>query len=207
MPSPETFLAFVAACLVLIIMPGPCLALVTARSATQGTAAGLAAVVGNGAGTLVLGGAVAVGVAGLVAGSPTVLVALRVAGAAYLAFLAWQVLSKAMHPTPLPTVASIGTLGIVRQSFLVNLLNPKGVVFYLAFLPQFAVGSTVPVGLQVLVLCALHITLMMTIEACLALSVGRARAWLDAGPRMRRVQQGALGATFAAVAVAVAVGV
>lgn len=206
MPSPETLGVFVAACLVLILTPGPCLALVTARSAAQGTGAGLMAVLGNGMGTLVLGVLVAGGIGSILAESPEMLATLRWAGGAYLGWLAWCALAKAFHATPVPDVDRASMPRIFRESFIVNLLNPKGVLFYLAFLPQFVSLDGAPVALQLLGLSALHMTLMMSIEALLALSVGRARAWLGASRRVRRLQQGALGTTFALLALFVAFG-
>lgn len=206
MPSVETLGLFVAACLVLILTPGPCLALVTARSATQGTSAGLMAVLGNGVGTLVLGVLVAVGIGGVIAGNPQMLAMIRWAGGAYLAWLAWCALAKALHATPLPDVERASMPRIFRESFVVNLLNPKGVLFYVAFLPQFVTRDGAAVAIQLFGLCVLHMTLMMAVEAMLALSVGRARAWLGASRRVRRLQQGALGTTFAVLALFVAFG-
>jgi threonine/homoserine/homoserine lactone efflux protein len=129
-------LAFVLASLTLIVIPGPNMVFIVTRTAAQGLRAGLASALGVEAGTLVHIALAGVGVAALVAASPIAFTAVKYAGVAYLVYLGIQALR---HSSP-------GAAGAVRPAppwrlfvdgALVNALNPKVVLFFLAFLPQF----------------------------------------------------------------------
>ncbi|MBL0086115.1 MAG: LysE family translocator [Ideonella sp.] len=130
---------FVGAGLLLNLTPGADVALIAARSAGQGARSGAAAALGVGAGCGLHALAAALGLSALVAGSPWAFAALRWAGAAYLLWLGWGMLraaaaAQAAIGADLPP-ASFGR--VFLQGFWTNALNPKVVMFFLAFVPQF----------------------------------------------------------------------
>src|SRR5438094_474883 len=136
MPTTATLLAFAAASLLLVIMPGPNLVYIVTRSVSQGVRAGAVSALGVETGTLVHIGAAVLGLSTLVASSPVAFAVLRYAGAAYLCWLGLRALRRPStvdiaesHREPLPRLFCSG--------LLVNVLNPKVVLFFLAFLPQF----------------------------------------------------------------------
>lgn len=144
-PSAPLLAAFLAATLVLVLMPGPAVLYIVARTAAHGRRAGFVSVAGVALGNLGNAGAAALGLAALFAVSSLAFTIVKFAGAAYLVYLAWRALAArapgagARGPTPrtLP--------GMFRDGFLVALLNPKTTLFFAAFLPQFIVpGAGAP---------------------------------------------------------------
>ena len=143
-PDLASLAVFVAAALVLLLTPGPAVLYIVARSIDQGRRAGLVSMLGVHVGTLVHVGAAAAGVSALLAASATAFSAVKYLGAGYLVYLG---IRRLRHRTPAiaPGTPSRRRL---RRAFLdgvvVNVLNPKTALFFLAFLPQFidhAVGS------------------------------------------------------------------
>src|SRR5690606_6795987 len=134
--------------LLLGITPGPDNLFVLVQSAQRGWRAGMAVVVGLCAGLVVHTAAVALGLAALFAASATAFTVLKYLGAAYLAWLAWQSLrpraqaeQAAEEPSLEPSTsapAAASTWRMVGRGMVMNLPNPKVLIFFLAFLPQFA---------------------------------------------------------------------
>ncbi|MEV5712034.1 LysE family translocator [Actinoallomurus sp. NPDC052274] len=144
---------FLLASLTLVAIPGPNHLYITTRSVGEGRRAGIASAFGVETGTLVHVAAAAAGLSALVAASATAFEALRYAGAAYLLYLAVRTLRSgdhdgpALEPRPLHRVYLDGVL--------VNLLNPKVILFFLAFLPQFVDEGMGAVPAQIVVMgCA-----------------------------------------------------
>ena len=126
--------AFVAAIVLFLAIPGPGnLALITSTS-KGGIPGGLAATLGVMAGDQVLMWAAVAGVAALLAAYPAAFVAVQWLGAAYLAWLGWKMLSAKPGDAP---VLNIRPKQYFQQSFAITLLNPKAIVFYMAFFPLF----------------------------------------------------------------------
>lgn len=130
---------FVGAGLLLNLTPGADMALVAARSAGQGVRSGAAAALGIGAGCGLHAAAAALGLSALVAGSPSAFALLRWAGAAYLVWLGLGMIrSTARRGGAAAPAAAASAMGrVFAQGFLTNALNPKVVMFFLAFVPQF----------------------------------------------------------------------
>ena len=152
MPSLETYAVFMATCLVLLAIPGPAVLYVVSRSVDQGRSAGLASVAGICTGTIVHVTLATVGLSSLVLASKLAFDAVRYAGAAYLVYLSVRRLltrraEEELHVRPPRTVRDLYTQGLV-----VNLLNPKTIVFIFAFVPQFVDVEAGHVWFQVLVL-------------------------------------------------------
>ncbi|MGV3490863.1 MAG: LysE family translocator [Devosia sp.] len=137
-PDPTVLLAFAVATIVLAITPGPDMALQLSRAINYGRAHGLAAMFGAMAGILVHTSLVAFGISVLIIAAPPLFMALKIVGAVYLLWLAYQAV---VHGGGLRIAEATKKPPTVWQSFLtglgINLLNPKVVLFFVTFLPQF----------------------------------------------------------------------
>ncbi len=192
--EPTTLLVFAGASLILNLTPGPDLLYTLTRASTRGARAGIAAALGNFAGTLVQITAIALGLGALLAQSSVAFTALRWAGAAYLLLIGIRMLlttpaapSEPDAPDrPAHTLARVGL-----EAFLIHTLNPKVVVFFLAFLPQFVDPTRGSPTVQLVTLglwYALQASLVLVVLSCIA---GRARTLLagrgGVGVWLRRV--------------------
>lgn len=203
MPEPRTFALFVGASLALLVTPGPAVLYIVGRSLDQGVRAGITSAMG-----LVTGGAVhvsaaALGISALLAASPSSLALLTGAGAAYLAWLGWRELrgsaERGSHQAPAaPTPGQL-----YRQGVLVSLLNPKAVVFFMAFLPQFVRAGGADPRLQVLALGGTFLALAVCTDTLWALAAGRAGHRLRA-PGRHRVRRWVSATVYFALAVGAA---
>lgn len=129
-------LAFVIASLALIVIPGPNMIFIVTRTATQGLRAGLASAFGVEVGTLLHIAAAGLGVAALVTTSPIAFAVVKYAGVAYLAYLGLRAL-RSPSPGAAGVVPKAPLWRLFMDGAVVNALNPKVVLFFLAFLPQF----------------------------------------------------------------------
>lgn len=187
MPTPSTLGLFAVAALALLVIPGPSVLYVVTRSVEQGRRAGLVSVLGLHTGTLVHIAAAATGLSALLLASATLFNAVKLAGAAYLIFLGVSRLVK--RAVPEERRVSRASLGrVYGQGFVVNLLNPKTALFFVAFFPQFVTSGRGPVVVQILVLGIVFVMLGLLSDSAYALVAGtiggrwRARA-AAAGPR------------------------
>jgi threonine/homoserine/homoserine lactone efflux protein len=155
MPDTTTVLLFAAATLALVAIPGPNLLYIASRSVAHGPRAGCASALGVEAGTLVHIGAATVGLSALIASSATAFSALKYLGAAYLLYLGARTLISRRGAAGTPAPAAAPLTRAFAQGMLVNVLNPKVALFFLAFLPQFVDPDRGPVWMQVLVLGAI----------------------------------------------------
>lgn len=150
MPSLDASLSFLGIALVLAYTPGPDNLFVLMQAITRGRAAGMFVVFGLCTGLVVHTAAVALGLAAVFAASATAFTVLKFTGAAYLVYLAWQVL-RARPSQALPQSAGNGgqALGqMYMRGIIMNLTNPKVVFFFLALLPQFVRADAGPVAWQ-----------------------------------------------------------
>lgn len=159
--DPQILPLYFATILVLILVPGPTSLLVVSRSLFQGRWIGCVTSFGTLSGNLVHTALAAAGISAVVAASPALFDALRLAGAAYLAWLGARALysgwlswrsNSGQQFRPLPPSSSHRAF---VHALLTNLLNPKVILFYLAFVPQFVSASAGPVALQTLLLGAM----------------------------------------------------
>lgn len=151
MISTTTLLLVLGTTLALFLSPGPNMAFVLSHAVAVGPRGGLAVALGIGIADAVLTVLTATGVAGLVAAWPPSFDVLRLGGAAYLLWMAWNAWR---HPGQL-TVTPAGAQSlqnVVRRSALNSLLNPKALLFFLVFLPQFVEHTDTPVAVQLAVL-------------------------------------------------------
>ncbi len=193
MPDLATLALFALASAALIAVPGPAVIYVVARSIEGGRRAGLVSMLGIEAGGLVHGAGAAVGLSAVLASSATAFTVVKVAGAAYLVWLGVRRLVASTRPTPSAPEGDVPAPRAGRRLFLegvlVNVLNPKVAIFFLAFLPQFVDPAAGAVALQVLVLGVVFLTVAVLCDGAWAIVAGaaatrlrssaRARAWLD----------------------------
>lgn len=202
MPTSDTSLAFFSVALLLALAPGPDNLFVLMQSATGGRRAGFAVVAGLMLGVLVQTLAVALGLAAVFAASATAFTLLKFAGAAYLVYLAWGAWRA--------PVAALGAAGsaapaqpwprLLLRGVLMNLSNPKVVLFFLALLPQFVQPGRGPVALQLLWFGALFIVAGSLVFGAVVLVAGALRARLAGSARVQRGLNRAAALVFVALA-------
>lgn len=150
MPSLEPWIPFIAATIAFACMPGPAILYMTAQTVAHGRQAGLMAALGIHLGCYVHIAAASIGLASLVEGAPALYAAIRFAGAAYLVWLGVTMFLGWNHDSGNSRAHRPNTL---RDSIVVEVLNPKTALFFLTFLPQFVdTGAGVPLWLQFLIL-------------------------------------------------------
>ena len=135
MPAPHALLTFALASMALLLVPGPSVIYIVTRSISQGRGAGIVSMLGIETGGLVHVTAAALGLSALLASSATAFDVVRFAGAGYLVYLGIRRLREPTSLTAVLTPASPRRL--FTQGIVVNVLNPKTALFFLAFLPQF----------------------------------------------------------------------
>jgi len=197
MPDPSTFLLFAAASLAFLAIPGPSVFYIVTRSLAQGRRAGVTSMLGVQAGGLVHVVAAALGVSALIASSATAFTIVKYAGAAYLVLLGVRKLLShgEQDVEPEPHGPATGTR-LFWQGAVVNLLNPKTALFFLAFLPQFVDPSAGPVAPQMLVLGTLLVGLGVVSDGTYALVAAGAGRRLRETAAARRLLDRLSGGVF-----------
>ena len=204
MPEPSTLSLFVIAALVLLLTPGPAVLYIVARSVEQGRTAGLVSTLGIHVGTLVHVAAAALGVSALLVSSALAFGLLKYLGAAYLIYLGIRKLTTRRAfaaPVALPAQP---LRRIFLQGVVVNVLNPKTALFFLAFLPQFVDVSRGGVALQILFLGAIFLALALASDGLWAIAAGTAGGWLKRNRRVLRAERYVTGSVFIGLGVTAA---
>ena len=203
MPDAATFGLFVVAALALLLVPGPAVFYVVARGMEGGRVAGLVSCLGIEVGTLVHATFAAVGLSAILASSAAAFAVVKWLGAAYLIWLGLkrlfgrdeEVTPTAVEPEPLSHIFS--------QGVIVQVLNPKVALFFLAFLPQFVNPSYGEAWTQILVLGATLAALGLLTDGLYALLGGTASVVLRRrGGRFRRAQRYLSGGVYLALGAA-----
>jgi threonine/homoserine/homoserine lactone efflux protein len=203
-PSGSTLAVFALASFLLIIVPGPAVLYVVTRSIAQGRRAGLVSMLGIETGGLVHVAAAAIGLSAVIASSAAAFTVVKLAGAAYLIYLGLRRL--VVRDDALPEVATGGRSGkrLFAQGIVVNVLNPKTAVFFLAFLPQFVDPAKGTVTLQFLVLGLIFVAVAVLSDGAYALVAGTAGDWLRGSERVHRLLSRFSGAVFLGLGVTAA---
>ncbi len=207
MPSSSQWLAFVVASLLFIQVPGPSLLFMLGRALTVSLRDALVSVAGNALGLVAQVMLVAVGLGAVVAASATAYTALKVVGAAYVVWLGVQAIRHrgdarlALLSGRRPPERAAAAL---RTGFVVGVTNPKTIVFFVAFLPQFT-SPDAPAGPQLALLGLVFGVMAVASDSTWAVLAGRARLWFARQPRRLDTMSTAggvmmigLGATMAA---------
>ncbi|MEO7497626.1 MAG: LysE family translocator [Massilia sp.] len=188
---------FIAAGLMLNIMPGPDSLLIMTRSATQGWRAGAMAALGIGAGTFVHIFAAALGLSAILATSATAFTVVKLIGAAYILYMAIGLLrAKRGAAQTTPVLPALPFARIFAQGFLTNVLNPKVALFFLAFVPQFIDAHAADKAIAFIVLgCVFSLNGMLWC-LCLSLFTARASSLVKLNPKVAQYLSRATGGLF-----------
>ena len=191
--NPELFAAFVAATTLLILMPGPIVTLVVANSLAHGQRTGLATVAGASIGNALLVAAGALGLTTLLALLADVFEWVRWAGVAYLVYLGLRHWHAALRPAPETAPAPARSdHGVFWQGAVIAITNPKTILFYAAFFPQF-LDPVLPATPQLVAMSLAFVFIGTVFDGGYALLAGRLRGVL-VDRRRARVRNGITGA-------------
>jgi threonine/homoserine/homoserine lactone efflux protein len=199
----STLAAFAVACAVISLVPGPDMMFIVANGIARGRVAGVVAAVGVSTGIAVHTVAATLGLGALLQAAPMVLDAVRVAGAAFLIYLAVSAL-RAARDVAETAPAKFGGHSLRRtylMAALTNIANPKVIFFYLAFFPQFVTEGGWATPAQFLVLGAVFIIVGLAVDASVGLASGALSALLLRRPAIRRWLNRVSAAIFGALAV------
>lgn len=206
MLDPTTLGLFLTAATILLVVPGPAVLYIVARSVDQGRWAGIVSVLGIELGTLVHVVAAAFGASALLMSSALAFDALKYAGAAYLVYLGVRTLLRREEPvttTEAPPRKSLGA--IFLQGAVVNVLNPKTALFFLAFLPQFVSPARGSVAAQVVILGLIFMALSFVTDGTWAMAAGSAGNFLRGHAGFLRTQRYVAGTVYLGLGVATAI--
>ncbi len=204
MPGGATLFAFVLAALVVLLIPGPGVLYVLARSLSQGRRAGLASVLGLSAGALVHVAAATAGLSAILLTSATAFGAVKLLGAGYLIYLGVRTLLERPAAQNDEAPAARPVRRLFTDGVMVSVLNPKIAVFFLAFLPQFVEPERGPVTQQLLVLGLLYVLLALVTDGAYALLAGSLRSWIGGRFTQSRIPRYASGAVYIGLGVSTA---
>jgi threonine/homoserine/homoserine lactone efflux protein len=205
MPELHTLLVFAPVALGLLVVPGPAVLYIVTRSIDQGRPAGFVSVLGIHTGSLVHVAAAAFGLSAVLASSALAFGVVKYAGAAYLIVLGIRKLVskdddlEVHEGTPPRSLRRIYTQGVV-----VNVLNPKTALFFLALLPQFVDVDRGAVWLQMVVLGLTFMGLGLLSDGTYALAAAKAGGWLRSSVRFRRAQRYVSGGVYVSLGAAAA---
>ena len=204
MPDTTQLIAFVAASAILGVTPGPDIIYVITRGAAQGPRAGIAAAAGLSTGIVAHTALCVVGLSAVLAASATAFTVIKLAGAAYLVYLGVRMwLSReSLDLSADGGGAPVGA--IYRQSIVMNVLNPKVAIFFLAFLPQFVDPSAGPVAPQFALLGTIFMVVSFVVMGLAGLGGGQLRRVLAQSERAARTIRFAAGGVLVALGVRLA---
>ncbi|MEZ5246969.1 MAG: LysE family translocator [Acidimicrobiales bacterium] len=197
MPDATTALVFSGAALALLLIPGPAVLYIVARSASQGRRAGLVSVIGIHVGTLVHIAAAVLGLSALIVASATAFTVIKLAGAAYLVYLGITTLRhRRMLVDATPESLHRSPRRVFTDGVVLNILNPKTAVFFLAFVPQFVDVDAGNTTAQVIALGLLFIALGLVTDGAYALAGSWIGSRLRRSPRLARRSETTAGVVY-----------
>jgi len=200
--SHSSLLLFVTGAAILLVIPGPAVTYVVSRSIGHGRAAGLVSVMGIVTGTLCHVVAAALGISALLASSAVAFQFVKYLGAAYLIYLGIKTLRRKDEPLVEADTGETKLLRIYAQGLLVNLLNPKTALFFLAFLPQFVDPMRGHITLQILQLGILFALMGWCSDSVYAVIAGTVAERVRGSLRLRRAQRNISGGGLIALGLA-----
>jgi threonine/homoserine/homoserine lactone efflux protein len=199
MLDPAVLPGFLTAVVLVTLAPGPDNTYIAAVALARGARAGVLSAAGMSAGMLVHVSAAALGLAVLMRSSPWVLTAVQIGGAAYLGWLAVTTFRAIRHSAP--TGAAPQDRQVLGRAVMTNLTNPKVIIFFAAFLPQFTRSGHGPLAVQLLTLGLIFLLIGLICDSAIGLAVGRLGRSLAPDGRGAAVLTGVAGLTFATLAV------
>jgi threonine/homoserine/homoserine lactone efflux protein len=206
MPSPAHWITFALVAFGMVLTPGPNMIYLISRTLCQGRAAGYLSLIGVGIGFVLYMLCAVFGITALMMAVPYAYDSLRLAGAAYLAWLAWQVLKpNGRSPFQVKDLPPDSPRRLIAMGLFTNLLNPKAAVLYLSLLPQFADPGQGPVLPQLLVLGCTQMAVSLTVNALIVLGAGAIARFLLQRPAWQKAQRWMMGSVLGVLAVRMAV--
>ncbi len=198
--------AFVAASVVVVVIPGPSVTFIVGRALAHGRGTAVATALGNAAGAYVVVACVAFGLGSVVQRSAAVFTVVKLAGAGYLVWLGVQAIRHRHELTMAagPLTAARPPLRAMRDGFIVGVANPKAVILFGAILPQFVNRAAGHVPAQMLLLGLVSVTIGLASDTTWALAASGVRTWFARSPRRLAMVGGAGGLAMIGLGVAVA---
>ena len=178
LPDPASLALFLTAALVLLVVPGPAVLYIVSRSVEQGPLAGIVSTLGVAAGTVCHSAAAALGLSALLISSAIAFEVVKYLGAAYLVYLGVRHLATREGASLVHDLGRRALSRIFAEAVVVNVLNPKTALFFLAFLPQFVDVERGSVGVQIFTLGLLFAVLGVLSDGLYALGAGSVHRWL-----------------------------
>lgn len=190
---------FALASILLAITPGPDMIYIATRSIAQGKNAGVVSVLGVNTGILIHTFAAALGLSALIAASAVAFSMVKYAGAGYLIYLGIQTFLTKSDKLEIRSTTRAKLSQVFYQGLLVNLFNPKIILFFLAFLPQFVDSSQGSVKLQLLLLGILFVVVTIPINIGVGLAGGQVGVWLKARQGLQKATKWVTGSIYIAL--------
>jgi threonine/homoserine/homoserine lactone efflux protein len=189
LPTLPIFAAYLIAVLIIVFTPGPDMTLFLGKAVRQGTSAGISAMLGASTGILIHTTLVALGLSALLAASATAFLILKVVGAIYLFWLAVQAIrhgSALNIDTSKPKAPAETLFKSWLTGLTVNLLNPKIIMFFVTFLPQFVAADDPHAAQKLIFLGVILVVIATPISVAMIVSVSRIATMLKRTPRVMR---------------------
>ncbi len=199
MPDPSTLIPFVIASAILVLIPGPAVLYIVSTGIGRGRRMALASMLGIETGALFHVAAAAVGLSAVVTNSVLAYSVIKYAGAAYLMYLGIKTLRSRDDSNPVRIPGATSARGAFQRGVIVNILNPKLALFFLAFLPQFVLPTRGPVAAQLVFLGLLFISVAIVIDGIYAMTSGVIGNLLNRSERFAEGQRKVAGVTYLAL--------
>lgn len=192
--------------LLMVLTPGPNMIYLASRSVSQGRAAGLVSLAGVATGFAVYLSAATLGLTAIFVAVPALFTAVKVAGALYLGYLAWNMLRPG-GKSPFGGADQVAhrPLRLFGMGLVTNLLNPKIALMYMALIPQFIDPARGSIWLQALLLGLVQISIAVTVNGAIVVAAATISGFLTARPIWLRVQRYVAGTVLGGMAVKMAV--
>jgi threonine/homoserine/homoserine lactone efflux protein len=191
-----TLITYLAILLGFVFIPGPAVLLTLARATSSGKRVGLATGFGIAVGDLVHTFFAAVGISAVVLASAFLFSIVKYLGAAYLVYLGLRAIFKKVNPNVPVSINSLDVKTAFRQAIILEILNPKSAMFFLAFLPQFVNPENGSVALQLIILGLLFVLMGLLTTIVVAISAARVGSFLQRNPLVMRWQDKAVGGIY-----------
>ncbi|WP_330256280.1 LysE family translocator [Nocardia sp. NBC_00565] len=185
----------------MVLTPGPNMMYLVSRTISQGRRAGLVSLSGVAVGFMVYLVAAIVGITAIFAVVPGLYLSMKLAGAAYLAYLAWKTLRGGISVFEPSDLAADSTRRLFSMGLVTNLLNPKIAIIYMALIPQFVTPEQGRVWLQSLLLGAVQIGIALTVNGLIVMGAATIAVFLTGRPLWMRAQRWVTGTMLGVVAV------
>jgi len=199
-----SLIIFMTAALALLLMPGPAVLYIIARSIKQGRMAGFISALGIGLGGIFHVTFAALGLSTLLMRSALAFSVVKYLGAIYLIYLGIRTLTGKAQATDVQNIRVMSRSQIFIQGFIVNLFNPKTALFFLSFLPQFVNPSRGPAVTQIIILGAIFVSMAIFSDSMYAMVAGTAGHLLSGSLRQARTQKYLAGTIYIGLGISAA---